>query len=157
MSSEPQTITPKIGYHCARTTIYKGWVNRFLPLPPPSSLHIAQRILLRMSDDILSLALPTTTLSCPNLKVGLVLGALVLCVCFARWRRSTNSRARLPPGPSSIPIIGSLFHYPSSYPWFKFTEWKHQFGRYFLLSAVWTGVVAEFPSLFQEKSSVFMD
>ncbi|KAI0812779.1 cytochrome P450, partial [Irpex lacteus] len=39
-----------------------------------------------------------------------------------------SAKAPLPPGPPGYPLIGNLLHYPPQYPWFKFTEWKAQFG-----------------------------
>lgn len=64
----------------------------------------------------------------PNLILGAGL-AVVVGVYYITARIHAR-KAHSPPGPSSLPIIGSLFHYPTSYPWFKFTEWKEQYGTF---------------------------
>jgi hypothetical protein len=64
----------------------------------------------------------------PNLALQVVTGfGAFICSLYIYYVRHGRS-APLPPGPFGLPIIGSLLHYPKSYPWFKFTEWKHQFG-----------------------------
>lgn len=59
------------------------------------------------------------------LVAGLGILAFWIYTYFGR-----RGKAPLPPGPFSLPLIGNIFHYPPQYPWFKFTEWKDQFGEH---------------------------
>ncbi|KAI0087992.1 cytochrome P450 [Irpex rosettiformis] len=69
---------------------------------------------------------------------------LIVCATFffglyVYFRR--QGKAPLLPGPFSLPVIGNLFHYPPEYPWYKFTEWKCQFGDMFRLHGLGNEIV----------------
>ncbi|KAF8492384.1 cytochrome P450, partial [Russula emetica] len=84
-----------------------------------------------------SLALPTT-LSLSQLirenrtlSLGTLLGFCILCVV----RYVTSPYRKLPPGPRGYPIIGNVLELRTQ-PWFKFTEWRKQYGDIIYLNAV---------------------
>lgn len=61
------------------------------------------------------------------LGLGIVLLGLYVC------RKYYALRARLPPGPVGIPLIGNLHQAPSKYPWRTYAEWRKKYGPVFSL------------------------
>jgi hypothetical protein len=37
-------------------------------------------------------------------------------------------RCKMPPGPTGIPILGNALQMPTAMPWFRFTQWKEEYG-----------------------------
>jgi hypothetical protein len=55
---------------------------------------------------------------------GLFIGILAVYVAAHRiWR------AKLPPGPPGLPLIGNLHQAPEGAPWLTFTKWVIQYGN----------------------------
>ena len=57
----------------------------------------------------------------------LALGATLALRSIVNARRL---RRQMPPGPPGIPFLGNALQVPTAFTWFKFTEWKQQYGQY---------------------------
>ncbi|RPD67493.1 cytochrome P450 [Lentinus tigrinus ALCF2SS1-7] len=69
---------------------------------------------------------------------------------------------RMPPGPPGVPILGNIFDVPKNMPWFKFTEWKQQYGPIFSLNMAGQPVVVVnshkvTADLFDRRSNIYSD
>jgi hypothetical protein len=55
--------------------------------------------------------------------------ATVAIYLLGRWASKKRSHgAPLPPGPSGLPIIGSLLAWPKDQEWITFSKWAKQYG-----------------------------
>ncbi|KAI0684340.1 cytochrome P450 [Earliella scabrosa] len=71
-------------------------------------------------------------------------------------------RRKMPPGPPGVPLLGNVFDVPSSMPWFKFTEWKQQYGPIYSLNMAGQPVVVvnshkATADLFDRRSNIYSD
>ena len=64
----------------------------------------------------------------PGSPVYLALGVILLGWLAKTIITTSLTRRKMPPGPPGVPLLGNVFDVPSSMPWFKFTEWKQQYG-----------------------------
>ncbi len=60
----------------------------------------------------------------------LLLLTLVCAIGSYALLSRTIKRVRLPPGPSSLPVVGILFGLPVVRPWITFNEWSQKYGKY---------------------------
>lgn len=82
------------------------------------------------------MSLPLTDLTMEKLSGALDLGPrhyLALAAIGLVWILkslivASAKRRKMAPGPPGVPLLGNVFDVPSSMPWFKFTEWKQQYG-----------------------------
>ncbi|KAF7789486.1 hypothetical protein EIP86_000432 [Pleurotus ostreatoroseus] len=58
----------------------------------------------------------------------LIVLALACTIAYLGSLSRKARRARLPPGPPSIPIVGALFSLPTVRPWITFNEWSQKYG-----------------------------
>ncbi|KAJ8519711.1 hypothetical protein ONZ45_g3360 [Pleurotus djamor] len=58
----------------------------------------------------------------------LTLASSVVLFVFWLLRHTRTHRLPLPPGPTSLPIIGSLFVAPTKYQWVTYARWSQDFG-----------------------------
>ena len=58
----------------------------------------------------------------------LTVALCLLAAAAAYLVRARNSK-QLPPGPSSLPLVGNLWHVPLRHPWLAFTEWGKTYGE----------------------------
>jgi hypothetical protein len=56
--------------------------------------------------------------------VLLAMGVLIAAYLVHKRRR----RAKLPPGPPGLPLIGNLHQAPTSAPWLIYKQWVKQYG-----------------------------
>ena len=68
--------------------------------------------------------------SLPVYWSGATLVVFVLLIRFLLFS-AVWSKGKLPPGPRGLPLLGNIFQLPQ-FQWLRFTEWKDQFGMYFL-------------------------
>ncbi|KAM5539417.1 hypothetical protein V8D89_006869 [Ganoderma adspersum] len=65
---------------------------------------------------------------------------LVIASIYLYWakpsRRGTSIRSTLPPGPSSLPVVGNLFNIPKVSPWLAYRELSRQYGKILSLKAL---------------------
>ncbi|KAI3619427.1 cytochrome p450 [Moniliophthora roreri] len=60
--------------------------------------------------------------------------SLTLALLVLAWLLRIGKReSYLPPGPSTLPLIGNIHLFPTKYPQFKFTEWARQYGGIYSL------------------------
>lgn len=63
----------------------------------------------------------------------LQLSVLIVTITFVLvlgWKKC-RSRPPLPPGPMSLPIVGSTFSIPRGKEWLTFTKWAQDYGEYY--------------------------
>ena len=65
---------------------------------------------------------------------ALTLAFLILLLDYAKMLRL---RARMPPGPFPLPIIGNVLQFPKSKPWIRFEEWSQKYNDSMI--TVWIG------------------
>lgn len=56
-----------------------------------------------------------------------ILLALALGLLLITARVISKSKGTMPPGPRGLPLLGNIFQLPKL-PWYRFTEWKEEFG-----------------------------
>lgn len=86
--------------------------------------------------------------------LSVLLGPIVLLLIFI-WRRKIGLRENgLPPGPTTIPLLGNIHQLPTRYPHVKYTSWARRYGKIFSLKiAHGTAIVITSPSIIRD----FMD
>ncbi|CAL1706613.1 unnamed protein product [Somion occarium] len=87
------------------------------------------------------------------MNLPLLSAVLVLCLVwvFNQLRRVGSREHGLPPGPPTIPLLGNLHIFPTSFAHEKFTEWAKTYGGiYSLKLASMTAVVISDPKLLRE-------
>lgn len=55
--------------------------------------------------------------------------AAIVAVAVLYALTGKRSKARLPPGPPGLPVVGNIFDIPKSRPWVKFAEWTEKYGE----------------------------
>ncbi|KAJ3530716.1 hypothetical protein NM688_g7671 [Phlebia brevispora] len=76
---------------------------------------------------------------------------------------SRRRRARLPPGPRGIPLLGNIFDVPKSHEWLTYAKWSRQYGSAILyLNLLGTPIVIlnaakHATELFEKRSSLYSD
>jgi len=68
------------------------------------------------------------------LWTALFVGGIVLAIDYARMLRL---RAKMPPGPFPLPIVGNVLQLPKCKPWYRFEEWATKFDSPII--TVWFG------------------
>ncbi|KAJ7610296.1 cytochrome P450 [Mycena polygramma] len=76
--------------------------------------------------------------------------------------RTYSRRRKMHPGPTGIPVLGNALQVPSSMPWYRFTEWKEQYGDVFSLDLAGQPVVVlntykAAADLFDRRSTIYSD
>lgn len=91
---------------------------------------IVQNFDLPFSADMALVSLGTSLLQTPNISNLLKLFSLTIVVKYIHYLYFQTRY--WPPGPRGIPILGNIFQLPKL-PWYKFTEWKAQYGAFYIL------------------------
>lgn len=63
------------------------------------------------------------SLICLSLSLALVVGWVIRGIAVSYFQR-----AKMPPGPAGIPILGNVLQVPSKMAWIRFTEWQAEYG-----------------------------
>lgn len=58
-----------------------------------------------------------------------VLAAIVAVAVLYALTGKRRSKAKLPPGPPGLPVVGNILDIPKSRPWVKFAEWTDKYGE----------------------------
>jgi len=69
-----------------------------------------------------------------SLVVLLAIPSIFVIVDYARM---LLLRAKMPPGPFPLPIIGNVHQFPKEKPWYRFEEWSKKFDNPII--TVWVG------------------
>nr|F1SY62.1 RecName: Full=Cytochrome P450 monooxygenase 58 [Postia placenta Mad-698-R]BAK09406.1 cytochrome P450 [Postia placenta] len=90
-----------------------------------------------------------------------ILLALALGLLLITARVISKSKGTMPPGPRGLPLLGNIFQLPKL-PWYRFTEWKEEFGPIFSLNFAGTPVVVlnsheVVGDLLERKSTIYSD
>jgi Cytochrome P450. len=69
-------------------------------------------------------------------------------------------RRRLPPGPSSLPLVGNLFEMPKSHPWLTHTQMHKNYGpifsmQYGLNTVIYLGIYEAAHELLVKRSNIY--
>ncbi|EPT06129.1 hypothetical protein FOMPIDRAFT_1154892 [Fomitopsis schrenkii] len=96
----------------------------------------------------------------PLISATLALASLAICVLW--FRLGQRDSIRLPPGPSRLPLLGSVHHLPQEYQHKKFFELAKTHGdvmyvQLFSWPAVVLGSVKAAQDLFEKRSSIYSD
>lgn len=55
----------------------------------------------------------------------------LLAFIVALYVRNRRQHAQpLPPGPSGLPLLGSVLKWPKGHAWLKFNDWTKEFGSF---------------------------
>jgi hypothetical protein len=60
--------------------------------------------------------------------VGVLLAVVVIASRTIERRRRNPRRLALPPGPTRLPLIGSLLQIPQEKPWEVYDAWRKEYG-----------------------------
>ncbi|KAF7372719.1 putative monooxygenase [Mycena sanguinolenta] len=60
-------------------------------------------------------------------KIALTIAASLVWLTVYTWK---SQRARRPPGPRRLPIVGNAFQMPQNYEWLTLSRWEQEYGRY---------------------------
>ncbi|KAJ6573863.1 cytochrome P450 [Mycena vulgaris] len=76
--------------------------------------------------------------------------------------KSYLTRRKMHPGPTGIPVLGNALQVPTSMPWYRFTEWKEQYGDVFSLDLAGQPVLVlntykAATDLFDRRSTIYSD
>jgi len=70
----------------------------------------------------------------PGLIVSVVVIVLVILVDYAKI---LSLRAKMPPGPLPLPLVGNVLQLPKAKPWYRFEEWSRKYNDPMI--TVWIG------------------
>ncbi|KAJ7139436.1 cytochrome P450 [Mycena epipterygia] len=98
-----------------------------------------------------------------NLKnVFYSLAAIVSAQTLLYVVKSYLRRRKMHPGPAGIPVLGNALQVPTTKPWYRFTEWKEQYGDVYSLDLAGQPVVIlntykAAADLFDRRSTIYSD
>jgi hypothetical protein len=82
-----------------------------------------QPLLLNATESLSATSVPHLTPTSTSVLAAIVAVAVLYALTGKR------SKARLPPGPPGLPVVGNILDIPKSRPWVKFAEWTEKYGE----------------------------
>jgi hypothetical protein len=82
-----------------------------------------QPLLLNATESLSATSVPHLTPTSTSVLAAIVAVAVLYALTGKR------SKARLPPGPPGLPVVGNILDIPKSRPWVKFAEWTDKYGE----------------------------
>ncbi|KAJ7671941.1 cytochrome P450 [Mycena rosella] len=98
----------------------------------------------------------------PGMIVLYALATIAVAQTVFHVFKSYLRRRKMHPGPTGVPVLGNVLQVPTSMPWYRFSEWKEQYGDVFSLDLAGQPVVIlntykAAADLFDRRSTIYSD